>query len=90
MTPDELRGIRAHLSLEEAAFAAELGYAGTERNRAHLIREYERGKKAPIPTYIARLAWMLKEHFDCTDNSLPEWPTCCDINPPKPHPGGAR
>jgi hypothetical protein len=27
-----------------------------------------------IPPYIARLAFMIKEHFDAEEQSLPVWP----------------
>ena len=83
MTPADFKAIRKHLGLDEATFAAELGYAGSTQNKITLIRSYERGKKTPIPTYIARLAFMLAEHFDCEEGHLPEWPASCVANPPK-------
>lgn len=85
VTPSEFRAVRNHLRLSEADFAAELGYGGSERNRKVLILQYERGKKQPIPSYIARLAYLIAEHFDVEDGHLPEWPESCAHNPPKPN-----
>lgn len=81
MSPKELRDIRIYLSLSEADFATELGYAGSERNRAETIRKYESGKQTPIPTYIARLAYLLAVHVEV--GGMPKWPLCCAHNAPK-------
>ena len=80
MTPAEFKAIRQHLGMDWADFGAELGLAGTPRNNATRVAEYERGKK-PIPAYLARLAFMIKEHFDAESGHLPEWPDSCGIDP---------
>ena len=83
MTPTELRAIRNVLGMDEATFARELGYnAKSDRNLATVIRKYETGKQAPIPSYIARLAYLILEHHTC-EQALPDWPDMCAPNPPK-------
>lgn len=54
----EFQRIRLRLGLNEAEFAAELGYTGKGKNRVNLIRDFESGRKR-IPLYIARLAWLV-------------------------------
>lgn len=61
------------MGLSRDEFAEELGYVGTERNNGHRLGEYERGKK-PIPQYIARLAFMIHEHWEAEEHHLPDWP----------------
>lgn len=73
MTPKEFRNIRQSMGLTTAQFAEELGYVGSERNNSHRIGEYERGKKL-LPPYIARLAYLIHEHFLVEDGCLPDWP----------------
>lgn len=79
MTPAELKSIRNHLGMSTEDFGAELGLSGTQRNNGTRIAEYERGKRV-IPPYLARLAFMLQDHFDCEDGHLPEWPVSCATN----------
>lgn len=88
MTADELKAIRNQLHLTQSQFAGELGYGGSPRNNAGQIEDYESGEKT-IPAYIARLAYMLLEHFNAEDSHLPEWPPSCAHLPPKPN-GGKR
>ena len=83
MTPEEFKAIRTQLGLSQGHFAAELGYSGAWRNNATLVKEYERGEKV-IPAYIARLAYLLLEHYNAEDQNLPEWPASCAPLPPKP------
>jgi hypothetical protein len=83
MTPEEFKAIRTQLGLNRAEFGAELGYSGSGRNDHFLIGQYERGLKT-IPAYIARLAFLLLEHYNAEDQNLPEWPPSCAHLPPKP------
>ena len=80
MKPDELKAIRDHMGLTPEEFGAEMGLAGSPSNNAVRILEYERGKKF-IPSYLARLAFMLQEHFDAEEGHLPEWPESCAVHP---------
>lgn len=58
MNGAEFKAIRMRLGLDQARFAAELGYTGKGRNRVMLIEAFESGRKR-IPLYIARLAWLV-------------------------------
>lgn len=78
MTPAEFKAIRLHIGMSTEEFGRELGLSGTPRNNAMRVAEYERGKKI-IPPYMARLAFLLKEHFDTEEGHLPEWPDSCAI-----------
>jgi hypothetical protein len=79
MTPKEFKQIREHLKMEPADFGTEIGLGGSERNRGMRIKEYERGKRE-IPQYLARLAWLLQEHYDAEEEHLPDWPPSCANN----------
>jgi hypothetical protein len=81
MTPLELKQLRRKMGLDEVQFATELGYVGSNRNLKTIISQYERGYKSPIPTYIARLAYMISEHWEVEEGCLPEWPASCALNP---------
>lgn len=83
MTPSEFRHIRTSMGMELVPFARELGYNGRDSSDAYLIQQYERGKK-PIPAYIARLAYLIHEHFTTEEGYLPDWPESCAHLPPKP------
>lgn len=58
MKGSEFRAIRERLGLNEAEFAAELGYTGKGENRVKVIKDFEADRKR-IPLYIARLAWLI-------------------------------
>ena len=83
MTGEEFKAIRVHIGMTWAEFGAELGLAGSLRNNSTRVAEYERNKK-PIPAYLARLAFMLKEHFDAEDHHLPDWPDSCKVTQDNP------
>lgn len=74
MTGAELKAIREHLDMDTREFAAELGYQGSERNNGTRVDKYERGLEI-VPPYIARLAWLIREHFDSMEQCLPDWPS---------------
>lgn len=59
MTPEEFRAIRARLGLSLAGLGRAIGYAGKKRSTVH---DYESGRRAPIPPWIARLLIMYDRH----------------------------
>jgi len=47
MPPEAIRALRQSLGLDQAAFAALLGYANDTYSRRVLISDYERGRRRP-------------------------------------------
>jgi DNA-binding transcriptional regulator YiaG len=55
MPPDAIRALRQNLGLDQATFAALLGYANNIYSRRVLISDYERGKRRPNPQALLLL-----------------------------------